>query len=82
MRGSPLQASNQSSQRTQGENITEFLAWVVLCGVGLGPFTNRIWIRFVAHVRKMLRAKARERSAKGGERAAFGKRNIGQPPFV
>ena len=92
-----LQTSNQFSQRTQGENITDFLAWVVNLRSGLlnmylfrpltiqdpnrisehstNPsntgFVNRTWIGFVAHLKKMLRAKARERSAKGRRKGCF-----------
>ena len=32
---------------------------------------NRIWIRFVAHLKNMLRAKARERCAKGRRKGCF-----------
>ena len=39
------------------------------------------WIRFVAHLKKMLRAKARERSAKGRRKGCFWEKEYWTTPI-
>ena len=66
MRRNGLQTSSQFSQRTQGENITEFLAYILKFAerADLGPFTKHKIIQAPDHIALQQNSQAFNKSIK------------------